>query len=702
MTLLQFHPPADNQRGPTFLEGYLESWISLVGEQGIRLGIQSRRGQLVYLIDVPANRQRVIAAQLENAFPGGKSEGISQGDSATDENSTPSSQSVTWLRLSPDVYPLKLHQSFVEEHSRDAFDPTEGLLEVIKSGQSGRVTTTVWLTLKPLKKKQSPRAKRDARLLGANFRLQLIKKSFERSFSGTRFNQRLNRWAIRRIVRSRSSVPESVTTKLEQHLFSASLSVETTTDHPNPELHRRKLKSIKAALSHLTGFSAAFFVERQPRASLLLSTPEIATLWHIPTVETHVPRLQRSGFKELEPPPNLPRHGSSPNVVTLGRVCFRNERYKFGMDLEARRRHLWCLGKTGMGKTTFLSGVIKQDLHAGRGFAVIEPHGDLAECTLRMVPKHRKNDIVYFDPSDGLNRTTFNPLYVPPGSDKTLIADGVLTSFQKVFGFDESQAPRMLHIFRNCLQSLVEMPNATLMDVQRILVEDMYRKSVIARVDNPVVRSFWLDEFGKWKPHDRTAFIASLQNKLGAFLTNPKLQRILGDPKAKLDLRKIMDDGKVLIVNLSKGRLGENASNLLGTLIVTSLQLAAMSRANIPEQERRDFSIIVDEFQNFTTPSIATFLSEARKYRTHLIIANQYTQQIPEEILAAILGNVGSQIAFQLGTTDAELFETQFGGTATANNLMNVTKYRAYCRMLIDGMPSEPFSMQTTPSLTRQ
>jgi type IV secretory pathway TraG/TraD family ATPase VirD4 len=365
------------------------------------------------------------------------------------------------------------------------------------------------------------------------------------------------------------------------------------------------------------------------------------------------------------------------------------------MDLEARRRHLWILGKTGMGKTTLLQSIIKQDLDAGRGLAIMEPHGDLSESMLNFVPKRRKNDIVYFDPADENNRVTFNPLHVPAGSDKTLIADGVLASFQKVFGMDESQAPRLLHIFRNSLLSLVEMPSATLIDVQRILVEPIYRKSVIARVSNLVVRSFWLDEFGKWKPHDRTAFIASLQNKLGAFLTNEKLQRVLGDPKSKFDLRKIMDDGKVLIVNLSKGRLGENVSNLLGTLIVTSLQLAAMSRANIPEQSRRDFSIIMDEFQNFATPSIATFLSEARKYRTHLILANQYTQQIPEDILAAILGNVGSQIAFQLGTTDAELFESQLAGLVTANNLMNIPKYHAYCRMLIDGMPSNPFSMST-------
>jgi hypothetical protein len=324
---------------------------------------------------------------------------------------------------------------------------------------------------------------------------------------------------------------------------------------------------------------------------------------------------------------------------------------------------------------------------------VLEPHGDLAESTLSLVPKRRKNDLVYFDPADFGNSLTFNPLMVPQGSDKTLVADGVLSAFQKVFGMDESQAPRLLHIFRNCLLSLVEMPGSTLIDVQRILVEPVYRKTVIARVSNPIVRSFWLDEFGKWKPNDRTAFIASLQNKLGAFLTNEKLQRVLGDPKAKLDLRRIMDDGKVLVVNLSKGRLGENASNLLGTLIVTSLQLAAMSRAIIPELDRRDFSIIIDEFQNFATPSIATFLSEARKYRTHLILANQYQEQIPPEILASIIGNAGSQILFQLGHTDAQSLADVTG--LTPQNLTNIPRYQAYCRLLLNGMPSPYFSMRT-------
>lgn len=691
MTRIKFHPPADNERGPKFLESLIEGWVSLEGQEGIRLGINSDHGRIVFLVDVSDKRQRVIAAQLENAYPGGKSE-VVQFQSNTEP--VHQHQTVGWLRLSPDVYPLKLHQSFVEEHSRDAMDPLEGLLEIIKSGRSGRVATTLWLELKPLKKRQAVRAKRNSRLLNARFPIKAIENSFERNFSGSTWNRRFKLWMIRRTVRPTASIPEPVAAKLEQHLFSASVRVEVTTDTPNPKLHQQRLHDIESALCLLTGFSAVFFVEMRPRGSFLLTTPEIATLWHIPTNETKVPRLERSTFKELEPPPNLPRPGHSPHIVTLGRVCFRNERYKFGMDLEARRRHLYIIGKTGMGKSTLLQNIIAEDVAAGRGLAIIDPHGDLAENTLNYVPKFRKNDIIYFDPADP-NSIPFNPLMVPSGSDKTLVADGVLSAFQKVFGMDESQAPRLLHIFRNCLLSLVEMPSASLIDVQRLLVDEMFRKSVIARVTNPVVRSFWLDEFGKWKPHDRTAFIASLQNKLGAFLTNPKLQRILGDPKAKLDLRKVMDDGKVLIVNLSKGRVGENASNLLGTLIVTSLQLAAMSRANIPESERRDFSIIIDEFQNFATPSIATFLSEARKYRTHLILANQFTRQIPEEILAAIFGNVGSQIAFQLGSTDAELLETQFGGTTTANNLMSIPKYHAYCRMLADGMPSKLFSLAT-------
>jgi hypothetical protein len=685
MTRIKFYPPAENERGPKAIENLIESWVSIVGEQGIRLGITSDHGSVSFIIDVPDKRQRLVAAQLANAYPGGRSEVMS---GVSNEGNKGRHRSVGWLRLSPDVYPLKLHQEFVEEHSRDALDPLESLLEIIKSGRSGRVKTTVWLELKRLKKAHAERARLNSKFLESRFPVRALKSAFERNFSAATWIQRIKRSLIRRVVRQASSIPDVTMQKLDGHLFEASISVEIETTEPNERLHQQRLHDIESALCLFTSFSAVFFVERNPRGSFLLNAAEIASLWHIPTVKTKVSRLERNGFKELEPPANLPRPGQRPDIVTLGRVCFRDERYKFGMDLEARRRHLWVLGKTGMGKSTLLQNIIAEDIAAGKGLAIIDPHGDLAENTLNYVPKFRKNDIVYFDPADP-KAMPFNPLMVPPGADRTLVADGVLTAFQKVYGMDESQAPRLLHIFRNCLLSLVEMPTASLIDVQRLLVDEMFRKSVIARVTNPVVRSFWLDEFRKWKPHDRIAFIASTQNKLGGFLTNPKLQHILGDPKAKLNLRK------VLIINLSKGRVGENVSNLLGTLIVTSLQLAAMSRANIPESDRRDFSIIIDEFQNFATPSTATFLSEARKYHTHLIIANQFTQQIPNGILTAVLGNVGNTLTFQIGMTDAELLQSQFV-EITARQLASTPKYHAYCQLQFNGATSQPFSVSTS------
>lgn len=692
MAVIQFSPPADNERGPIFLERLIEGWVSLVGEEGIELGIASVSGQVVFQVSVPEKRQRVVAAQLANAYSGMKVTVLPLTQKPL------ANTSIGWLRLSPDVFSLKLHHSFVEEHTRSAVDPLESLLEIIKSGRSGRVSTAIWLKLTPLKRKQVERAKRNARHLESRFPLKAFETTFERNFSGTTWQQRATLWCLRRLFRPTKTVPAAIEEKLQQHLFSATLRIEVATDQPNQQLHQQKMEDIQSTIRLLTAFSSDFFLEESSRASFMLSAPEIATLWHFPIADTNVPRLERHSFKELEPPVNLPTKQGDANVVTLGRTCFRNEQQTFGMDIEARRRHLYIVGKSGMGKSTLLQSIITEDISAGRGLAVIDPHGDLAENILNYVPKHRTNDVVWFDPADSDYAVSFNPLMVSEGGDKTLVADGVLSAFQKVFGMDESQAPRLLHIFRNSLLSLVEMPAASLLDVQRLLVEPMYRKSVIAQVSNPVVRSFWLDEFNKWKPHDRTVFVASLQNKLGAFLTNPKLQRILSQSPGKVDLRQIMDKGKILIVNLSKGRVGENVSNLLGTLIVTSLQLAAMSRASIVESARRDFSIIIDEFQNFATPSIATFLSEARKYRTHLILANQYTRQLPEEILLAVLGNVGSTVAFQIGTEDTELFERQFGQTVTADNLLNIPKYHAYCRLLNQGMPSRPFSMKTIPT----
>ena len=691
MVRLLFQPAADNQRGPKYLEGLIAGWASLCGRHGISVGLVSRRGRVQWQLDVPDDRQRLIAAQLVNAYPGSRidvlREPVQSGRCYE-----------RWLRLSPDILPLKLHREFIEEHSREAIDPMDGLLEAIKAGRSGRIEREVWLHFRPARPRVVQRMTKYAPYVSGEARIPFLLRWLRRCVSSKALLHRFLTWMLHWFI-TPQDLPQDVSNRLHQHLLEVELRVAVISEKRTDQ-HQRLLSAIKAAFTQFTA-ADVFLLVANKRVRFQLTCPEVASIWHPPIQSVHVPRLLHASYRQLESPENLPTRENSPGSVTLGRVAFRNEQHRFAMDLDARRRHLLTIGKTGMGKTTLLKNILAEDIASGRGVAVIEPHGDLCADTLNLIPKHRTNEVILFDPADTNYPIAFNPLQVPKGGDATIVADGVLSAFQRIFGLEEGNAPRLLHIFRNCLLSLVEMPAASLMSVQRLLVNDAYRQSVVARVSNPVVQSFWLDEFAKWKPHDRTAFIASLQNKLGAFLTNDKLQRILGQPEGKLDLRKAMDTGRILIVNLSKGRVGENASDLLGSLLLTSLQIATMTRADIPEEQRRDFTIVVDECQNYATPSIATFLSEARKYRASLILSHQFTAQLPDAILASILGNVGSMIAFQLGVEDAEFFSRQFGNLVSPNDLMNMPKYHAWCRLLIDGTPSRPFSMTTLPPCSK-
>ena len=276
-----------------------------------------------------------------------------------------------------------------------------------------------------------------------------------------------------------------------------------------------------------------------------------------------------------------------------------------------------------------------------------------------------------------------------------LVASAVVSAFKKLYG--DSWGPRLEHIFRNALLALLEVPGTSLLSLQRLLSDTQYRKDVTGRVHDPVVRTFWEKEFATWKPQYRAEAVAPIQNKIGQFLSMPILRAIVGQSRSSLDLRRVMDDEQILIVNLSKGRIGEDGSTLLGSLLVSGIQLAAMSRANVPEKQRRDFALYVDEFQNFATDSFDTILSEARKYRLSLTLANQYLAQMEEATLEAVFGNVGSLLVFQVGARDAEALAEQLGGDATPRDLMALPRYRAYARLLVDGMPSRPFSVETVP-----
>lgn len=355
---------------------------------------------------------------------------------------------------------------------------------------------------------------------------------------------------------------------------------------------------------------------------------------------------------------------------------------------------MYVIGKTGTGKTSFLENMAIEDIRAGRGLAVIDPHGEFAERMLDFVPEDRVDDVVYFNPADQDHPIAFNVLESVDVEHRHLVASGIMGVFKKIWGPDVWSA-RMEYILNNTLLSLLEYPGTTLLGIMRMLAEKDYRKRIVTALTDPVIKSFWMNEFDQYSQKFATEAVAAIQNKVGQFVSNPLIRNIIGQTHSSVDMRKVMDEGKILIVNLSKGRVGEDNSALLGAMIITKLQLAAMSRVDIPMEERRDFYLYVDEFQNFSTESFANILSEARKYRLNLILAHQYIEQLDESVCSAVFGNVGTIVAFRIGAEDAEFLEKEFMPEFTGNDLLNLGTRHTYIKLMIDGVTTKPFSATT-------
>ena len=433
---------------------------------------------------------------------------------------------------------------------------------------------------------------------------------------------------------------------------------------------------------------------RPPRGrGFLLSHEELATLWHPATATVLAEQMQTTEFGELEAPGKF-YSGGEDGAVIVGRIRFRDDRRIIGIAEEDRRRHLYVVGKTGMGKTTLLLNQIHADLAAGHGVCLVDPHGDLATSIIRMMPTQRTNDVILFDAGDRDFAVAFNPLACRDPALIDQVTSGIVSAFKKLH---DSWGPRLEDTLRNAVFVTVEQ-GGTMLELMRLLAERNYREGIVPKIRDDVVRSFWMHEFANWDDRYRTEAVAAIQNKIRPFLTNRTMRAIVSQPGRSLNLREIMDQGKVLIVNLSKGRVGEDNATLLGAFLVTTIQQAAMTRADVPEDQRRDFFLYIDEFQNFTTSSFASILSEARKYRLSLTIAHQYLKQLDDATADAVFGNVGSIIAFQVGTDDAEVLAEQLSkhpGQLHSQDLTNLPRYTAYARLLIDSMPSNPFSMET-------
>jgi len=383
------------------------------------------------------------------------------------------------------------------------------------------------------------------------------------------------------------------------------------------------------------------------------------------------------------------------NITFFAVTNYRDIRRKFGIKEKNRRGHIYIVGKTGTGKSTLIGNMVISDVNDSNGLALIDPHGDLTEAVLSFVPKRRIKDIIYFNPADTEYPIPFNPLESTHPDQHHLISSGLISVFKKIWS--EFWGPRLEHILRHSILTLLEQPNSTILDIPKLLTDKDFRGEIILRVKNQQVREFWFSEFEKYSAWLRTEAVSPILNKMGQFLTSLPLRNIVGQIENTFDLRTIMDKGKILIVNLTKGKIGEENCSLLGSMIVTKIWLSAMSRADMPEEKRKPFYLYVDEIHNFLTLSFADILSESRKYGLNLTLAHQYIDQLDEKIRGAIFGNVGTIISFRVGLEDAKHLAGEFYPVFSENDLINLPNYHIYLKLMIDGATSQPFSAITLP-----
>jgi type IV secretory pathway TraG/TraD family ATPase VirD4 len=391
------------------------------------------------------------------------------------------------------------------------------------------------------------------------------------------------------------------------------------------------------------------------------------------------------------------------NIIFIGQTTFRNEKKIFGIKNEDRQRHIYIIGKTGTGKSALLKNMAIQDILNGHGICFIDPHGEIAEELLDFIPSFRVNDTIYFNPADVNFPIAFNVLERVSEETRPLVASAILSVFKKIW--PDVWSARMEYILSNTILTLLEKENTTILGINRLLADKEYRQKIVETLKDPLVKSFWKKEFAKYSGKYEAEATAAIQNKIGQFVANPLIRNIIGQTKSKINIRQIMDEEKIFIANLSKGKIGEENSKLLGGFLVSQLYFAAMSRIDLPEEKRKPFYLYVDEFQNFVTESFVNILSEARKYGLVLILANQYLSQLIEirsegivgKIKDAVFGNVGTIITFRVGPEDAEYLAQEFYPPFNAQDIINLPKYNIYIKMIADGIPLKPFSAQTLP-----
>jgi len=433
------------------------------------------------------------------------------------------------------------------------------------------------------------------------------------------------------------------------------------------------------------------YKKRKLTNKMMIGPRELATLYHLPDSDS-VPHVVHVLAKKSEAPQDVPKRGDK-DISFFGTTNYHNNFDDFGIKRADRRRHLYVVGKSGSGKSKLLELLIKEDMEAGKGVGVLDPHGDLVDNVMKFVPKDRIKDVIYFDPADLDYPISFNPMENVAEEQKMQVTIGFIQIFKKLFG--SNWTDRLEHVLRYTVLALLDSPNTTVLSILKMLTDKNYRQNIVSRIQDNVVKNFWVSEFAGWSEKFDAEAITPLLNKVGQFVSTNMIRNIIGQPDNKFDIRNVMDNKKILLMKVSKGLLGEENSGLLGAMIVTKVYQAAMSRADIPEDERENFYFYVDEFQNFATDTFAEILSEARKYSLNLTIAHQYMGQLSSFVKKTVFGNVGSVISFRVGADDATALAEEYNPIFKERDIINLGVREFYCKMSIDGEIREAFSAKT-------
>lgn len=674
--------------------------------------IVSREKYIQFYIYLPVHLKDFVEGQVYAQYPTVEIQEV--GDYAREFDKNAKNFAICELELNkPDVYPIKQFTDF-------QVDPISAITSVMAKLGDGE---EVWfqMIIKPVGDSwqekghsmvssvrsgvKAPKSlfevfKKTISKAGKMFFYQLVKpgEDFEKAPSEVKLSasveealkgieQKITKLGFETKIRIMTIATDSITAKMKCQNVAAAFKQYNTTN----------LNGFRLGEIHVDDIPLwQDYAERSFEAGgNIFNISELASIYHLPHSSVATPSIVWSGSKKGEPPANLPllENTAEDDLTIIGETNFRNIYRTFGIKRDDRRRHIYIVGKSGTGKSTLIENMAVNDVMAGRGVIVIDPHGELADKVLSCIPDERINDVVVFDPSDREFPVAFNLLERVDDDFKSIVASGFVGIFKKIFG--DSWGPRLEHILRNTVFALLDYPDSTMLDIPRMLTNNRFRDKVIEKVKDPVIKEFWLNEFASFDSKFRTEAVSPILNKVGQFLSSSTIRNIVGQSRSSINIREIMDQKKIMVVNLSRGKIGEDNSSLLGAMMVTKVQLAAMSRADTTAENRPDSYMYVDEFQNFATDSFAVILSEARKYNLNLTMAHQYIAQLPDEVKNAVFGNAGTLITFRVGGGDADVLVKEFEPVFDTNDLVNLDKYQIYIKLLINGISSPAFSART-------